>query len=156
LSTIIESLVFLQFDYHRRCENHVQCRSSLDRILLFRFPRHQQTTPARPGPFLLTQLSAQSSPCCDILSRLYSGHNSGAQRPTDDALKRCLIEMLTVGDGRPIYLIIDALDECPDTTEVPFTSEPNTSAVGGTRWPSDSKFSYLCHKSPRIRHTRFP
>src|SRR6266849_7864281 len=51
VSTIIESLVFLQFDNHRRCEIHVQCRSSLDRILLFRFPRHQQTTLARPSPF---------------------------------------------------------------------------------------------------------
>jgi hypothetical protein len=44
LLMIIESLVFLQFDNHRRCENHVQCRSSLDRIFLFRLPRHQQTT----------------------------------------------------------------------------------------------------------------
>src|SRR6266852_4977121 len=51
LSAIIKSLVFLQFDNHRRCENHVQCRSSLDRILLFRFPRYQQTTLARPSPF---------------------------------------------------------------------------------------------------------
>ena len=70
-------------------------------------------------PSLLTQLSTQSNPCCDILSRLHSGHGSGAQQPNDDALKRCLIDMLTVGDGHPIYLIIDALDECPDTSEVP-------------------------------------
>ena len=27
--------------------------------------------------------------------------------------------MLTVPDHRPIYLIMDALDECPDTPEVP-------------------------------------
>jgi hypothetical protein len=27
--------------------------------------------------------------------------------------------MLTVQDGHPIYLIMDALDECPDTSEVP-------------------------------------
>jgi hypothetical protein len=27
--------------------------------------------------------------------------------------------MLTVRDGPPIYLIMDALDECPDTSEVP-------------------------------------
>ena len=27
--------------------------------------------------------------------------------------------MLTVRDGHPIYLIMDALDECPDTSEVP-------------------------------------
>jgi hypothetical protein len=70
-------------------------------------------------PSLLAQLSTQSSACCDILSRLHSGHGNGAQQPNDDALKRCLIEMLTVRDRHPIYLIMDALDECPDTSEVP-------------------------------------
>ena len=69
-------------------------------------------------PSLLTQFSTQSIPCCDILSRLYSGHGNGAQQPNDDALKRCLIEMLTVRDHHPTYLIMDALDECPDTSEV--------------------------------------
>jgi hypothetical protein len=63
-------------------------------------------------PSLLTQLSTQSNLCSDILSRLYSGHDNGAQQPNDDALKRCLIEMLTVRDRHPIYLIMDALDEC--------------------------------------------
>ena len=70
-------------------------------------------------PSLLTQLSTQSSPCCDILSRLYFDHDNGTQQPNDDALKRCLIEMLKVRDRHPIYLIVDALDECPDTSEVP-------------------------------------
>ena len=70
-------------------------------------------------PSLLTQLSAQSSPCCDILSHLRSTHGDGAQQLNDDALKRCLIEMLTVRDRHPIYLLMDALDECPDTSEVP-------------------------------------
>jgi hypothetical protein len=70
-------------------------------------------------PSLLTQLSAQSSLCCDILSRLHSANGDGAQRPNDDALKRCLIDMLTVRDHHPIYLIMDAIDECPDTSEVP-------------------------------------
>jgi hypothetical protein len=69
-------------------------------------------------PSLLTQLSTQSIACCDILSRLYSGHGNGSQQPNDDALKRCLIEMLTVQDRHPIYLVMDALDECPDTSEV--------------------------------------
>ena len=70
-------------------------------------------------PSLLTQLSSRSGPRCDILSRLYSDHDDGAQQPNDDALKRCLKEMLTVRDRHPIYLIMDALDECPDTSEVP-------------------------------------
>jgi hypothetical protein len=70
-------------------------------------------------PSLLTQLSDQSSPCCDILSRLHSGHRNGAQQPTDDTLKQCLIEMLTIRDHHPIYIIVDALDESPDNSEVP-------------------------------------
>jgi len=69
-------------------------------------------------PSLLTQLSTQSGPCCDILSRLYSGHGNGARQPNDDALKRCLIEMLTL-DQRPIYLIMDALDECSNISGIP-------------------------------------
>ena len=70
-------------------------------------------------PSLLAQLSTQSNYCCDILSRLYSSQGNGAQRPNDDALKRCLLQMLLVRDRDPIYLIMDALDECPDTSEVP-------------------------------------
>jgi hypothetical protein len=63
---------------------------------------------------LLTQLSAHSGPCFDILSRLYSNDGNGAQQPNDDALKRCLKEMLTLPDQRPVYLLMDALDECSD------------------------------------------
>ena len=70
-------------------------------------------------PSLLIQLSAQSGPRCDILSHLHSSHGSGAQQPSDGALIQCLIDMLTVQDHHPIYLIMDALDECPDTSEVP-------------------------------------
>ena len=70
-------------------------------------------------PSLLTQLSAQSDLCCDILSRGYFDHDNGTRQPNDDILTRCLKDMLTLPDQRPIYLIMDALDECPDTSEVP-------------------------------------
>ena len=70
-------------------------------------------------PSLLTQLFSRPGPRGDILSQLYSDHDDGAQQPNDDALKRCLIEMLSVRDSHPIYLIIDALDECPNTSQVP-------------------------------------
>jgi hypothetical protein len=70
-------------------------------------------------PSLLTQLSTQSSPCCDILSRLYSGHGSGEEQPDDVALMRCLKEMLTLPDQFPIYLILDALDECSNVSGIP-------------------------------------
>ena len=62
---------------------------------------------------LLVQFSAHSDPCCDILAHLYSSHGNGAQQPNDDALKGCLKEMLTLPD-QPIYLIMDAFDECSD------------------------------------------
>src|SRR6266849_2382692 len=68
---------------------------------------------------LLTQLSSCSGPRGDILSRLYSEHDGGAQQPSDDALKSCLKEMLTLPGQRPIYLIIDALDECSNVSGIP-------------------------------------
>ncbi len=68
---------------------------------------------------LLTQLSSRSDPRCDILSRLYFDHDNGARQPNDEALKRCLIEMLTLPDQRPTYLVIDALDECSNVSGIP-------------------------------------
>jgi hypothetical protein len=70
-------------------------------------------------PSLLTQLSACSDHCCDILSRFYSGHNNGVRQPSDDTLTKCLKEMLTLPDQHPIYLILDALDECFNISGIP-------------------------------------
>ena len=66
-------------------------------------------------PSLLTQLSASSGPRCDILLDLYSTHDKGQKQPSDDILAKCLKQMLTLPDQRPTYLIIDALDESPNT-----------------------------------------
>ena len=66
-------------------------------------------------PSLPTQFS--TGPYCDILSRLHSDYDNGPQ-PSDDALKQCLIEKLTIRGQRPIYLILNALDECLDNSEV--------------------------------------
>jgi hypothetical protein len=70
-------------------------------------------------PSLLSQLSSRSGSRCDILSRLYFDHDDGKQQPNDDALKRCLIEMLTLPDQHPTYLVIDALDECSNVSGIP-------------------------------------
>ena len=70
-------------------------------------------------PSLLTQLSVRSDPRCDILSRSYSDHDNGARQPNDDALTRCLKEMLTLPAQPPIYIILDALDECPNISGIP-------------------------------------
>ncbi|KAI0000831.1 hypothetical protein BJV74DRAFT_116375 [Russula compacta] len=72
---------------------------------------------------LLTQLSASSLPRSDILSRLFSTHDSGARQPSDDVLTRSLKEMLALPEQCPVYLIMDALDECPDTSGIPSPRE---------------------------------
>jgi hypothetical protein len=64
---------------------------------------------------LLTQLSSRSGLRCDILSSLYEAHEDGAKQPSDVFLEKCLKEMLTIPDYPPIYLIIDALDECSNS-----------------------------------------
>src|ERR1700744_2445566 len=72
---------------------------------------------------LLVQLSAQSSPRCDILHRLYLEHQKGTQKPTEVALTQCLKDMLTIPDQPPIYIILDALDECPNSYGIPSPRE---------------------------------
>ena len=74
-------------------------------------------------PSLLTQLSDGSDPRCDILSRLYLGHGRGKKQPSDIVLVQCLKQMLTLSDQRPVYLIVDALDECPDSCGIPSPRE---------------------------------
>ena len=72
---------------------------------------------------LLTQLSARSSLRCDILSKLYSDHDDGKKQPSDSYLTKCLKDVLTLPDQRPTYLIIDALDESPNTSGIPSARE---------------------------------
>ena len=68
---------------------------------------------------LLTQLSAQSPSHCDVLSNLYSNHDDGKNQPSDSDLAGCLKEMLALPNQHPTYLIMDALDECPNTPGIP-------------------------------------
>ena len=74
-------------------------------------------------PSLLTQLSAHSSPRCDILSKLYSDHDNGKYQPSARVLTKCLQDMLSFPNQLPIYVIMDALDESPITSEIPSARE---------------------------------
>jgi len=67
----------------------------------------------------LNKLSSRSAPRCDLLSHLYSTHDSGARQPSDDVLTHCLKDMLMLPDQHPIYSIMDAIDECPDSSGIP-------------------------------------
>ena len=65
---------------------------------------------------ILFQLCDQSDSYYTIISTFYSTHRDGAQSPSNDELIRCLKDLLGLPGHAPIYLIIDALDECPNTS----------------------------------------
>jgi hypothetical protein len=68
---------------------------------------------------LLAQLCHQSDSYCDVLSNFYSEHAEGLRRPSDDALAGCLKDLLELPGLAPVYLIVDALDECPNIPAIP-------------------------------------
>jgi hypothetical protein len=72
---------------------------------------------------LVVQLCAQSDLCYDILSRLYSKHDAGLRLPDDDTLTQCLKDMLEHPGQPPIYIVVDALDECPNSSGAPSPRE---------------------------------
>ena len=67
---------------------------------------------------VLFQLCHQSDSYCALLSAFYSAHRNGAQSPSDDELVMCLMDLLKLPGARPVYLVIDALDECPSTSSL--------------------------------------
>ena len=72
---------------------------------------------------LILQLSTESDSCFSNLSQLYSNHGRGTRKPSIDALKNCLTDMLSLSGQPPIYIIIDAIDECPNLSGAPSARE---------------------------------
>ena len=65
---------------------------------------------------VLFQLCNQSYPYYATLSSFYSTYHDGARNPSNDELIQCLKELLNLPGQAPVYLIVDALDECPNTS----------------------------------------
>ena len=72
---------------------------------------------------VLFQLCEQSDAYYDILSGFYTTHRHGAQTPSDEALVHCFQEILKHPGQAPIFLILDALDECSSTFSMPSPRE---------------------------------
>src|SRR5712675_2282119 len=78
----------------------------------FRDPKKQDVSGLLAS--LLAHLSAKSDPCSTILSFLYSKCDAGSRQPNDAELWECLEMILKMGGQPPIYIILDAIDECPN------------------------------------------
>ena len=88
---------------------------------------------------LLVQLSDLSDACCGILERLYSAH-AGSKEPSEDALRECLKSMLILQDQGPLFIVLDAIDECPNSTGTP---SPRENVLELVEWLSELQNPYL-------------
>ena len=72
---------------------------------------------------LLFQLVDNSNSCWGTLHQLYKACCSGSEQPSEAALIKCLGSMIDLPGQVPIYLILDALDECPNNIGTPSARE---------------------------------
>ena len=72
---------------------------------------------------LISQLSAESGSCFNILSQLYHDHGHGGRIPDIKALKKSMTDMLSLPGQSPVYIIVDAVDECPNLSGTPSARE---------------------------------
>jgi len=72
---------------------------------------------------LLIQLCHQSHAFSQVLLSIYSAHNYGSQQPSIDVLLDCLKTILTIQGQGTIFIVLDALDECPNSFGLPTKRE---------------------------------
>jgi hypothetical protein len=72
---------------------------------------------------LLTQLCTWSYRGYDILSSLYVDRAHGLRQTSEADLIKCLKKVLALPYQGRVYVIMDALDECPDNPGIPFPCE---------------------------------
>ena len=80
---------------------------------------------------LLVQLSNRSDNFCTILYDLYSAHDRGSQQPSNNELMKCLKDMLILPGQGDIYIVVDALDECPNFSGCPTQREEVLGVIQG-------------------------
>jgi len=106
-------------------DTETMCKSGLASLAMFfcDFREDQKKNPRGLVSSILVQLCCQSDSYCAILSNFYSKHEDGSQDPTEDELARCLRNLFELPGQAPVYLIIDALDECPNASAIPSPRE---------------------------------
>jgi len=72
---------------------------------------------------LLSQFCVTSDPCYEIISDLYSENHEGSQQPDNEALVESLKKILRLPDAPMRWIVMDAIDECPNTSGFPTARE---------------------------------
>ena len=68
---------------------------------------------------VLFQLCSQSNKFSQVISSIYSSHGDGSREPSIVTLLECLKTILALQGQAPIYIVMDALDECPSSSGIP-------------------------------------
>ena len=140
-----QCLSWLRQDYHFVCANtpirrwrtHVTdsssiiedlqdlCRTGLATLSIFYcdFRDVNKQNPRNLLSSILIQLCQQSNAFSQILSSVYSTHGDGSREPSIEALLGCLKMMLALQGQGTFYLVLDALDECPNSSGLPTQRE---------------------------------
>ena len=97
---------------------------------------------------LLNQLCTRSHRGYDILSSLYKAHDNGSRQPSEVDLIQCLKAVLALPRHGKAYIIVDALDECPNRPGIPSPREKVLRLV--------EELVNLCHPNVRVCITSRP
>ena len=99
---------------------HAMRKAGLASLAFFYFDFREDRKKEYRGLLLsfLVQFYHQSDTYFDILFNFYLEHDKGSRPPSDDALAGCLKDLLNLPRLAPVYLIVDALDECPNPSVV--------------------------------------
>ena len=100
-------------------------KSGLASLAMFYYDFREDQKKDRRGLLssMLVQLCLQSDLYYDILYMFYLEHDSGSRQPSDDAILRCLKHIVELPGQAPVFLIVDALDECPNTSTLSSSRE---------------------------------
>jgi hypothetical protein len=79
---------------------------------------------------MLFQLCDQADSYYTLVSNFHLTHRNGAQSPSDEELIRCLVELVKLPGPSPVFLIVDGLDESPNTSTQSFHREQVLSFLG--------------------------
>ena len=94
------------------------CRTGLANLAIFYF--HFGDKDKQDARHLLSsvlfQLCSQSDQFSEILSSIYSSHGNGSREPSINTLLECLKAILALQGRAALYLVVDALDESPNSS----------------------------------------
>ena len=94
------------------------CRTGLANLAIFYF--HFGDTTKQDARNLLCsvlfQLCSQSEKFSEVLSSIFSSHGNGSREPSIFTLRECLKQILTRQGQAPLYIVVDALDESPNSS----------------------------------------